>query len=359
LNSNDFHRWGFTGGFADEAALYPGYHPGRVLSQFRNFYRVAGAGGEFTAEISGRFRFDAARSADFPAVGDFVLTDRADDSGGNAVIHRVLARKSAFIRRTAGSANGEQVVAANIDTVFICMSLNQNFNLRRLERYFAIGWDSGAVPVAVLTKADLCGEVATRLAEVNAVCPGADVVVTSAMDEDGGLALRRYLAEGRTVAFIGSSGVGKSTLINLLTGEIRQDTGGLSNDDRGRHTTTRRELIPLPSGGMVIDTPGMRELGLESADLSRTFADIDALALRCRFHDCTHTGEPGCEVRRAVGEGALAADRLESYLKLRKEARYEGLNSRQIEALKIDAMFGGISGLKTLRRQAKEKNRRG
>ncbi|MEA4863300.1 MAG: ribosome small subunit-dependent GTPase A [Victivallaceae bacterium] len=359
MNSNDFHRWGFTGGFAGEAALYPGYHPGRVLSQFRNLYRVAGADGEFTAEISGRFRFEAERPSDFPAVGDFVLTDRSGDSGGNAVIHRVLARRSAFIRRAAGTGNDDQVVAANIDTVFICMSLNHNFNLRRLERYFAIGWDSGAVPVAVLTKADLCGEVERRLAEVNAVCPGADVLVTSAMHEDGLAAVRGYLSEGRTVAFIGSSGVGKSTLINRLTGENRQDTAGLSNEDRGRHTTTRRELIMLPSGGMVVDTPGMRELGLESADLSRTFADIDALALRCRFSDCTHNGEPGCAVLRAVGEGALAADRFESYLKLRKEAKYDGLNSRQIEALKIDAMFGGMSGLKTLRRQAKEKNRRG
>ncbi len=321
MNINDFHKWGFTGDFAGEAALYPGYHPGRVLSQFRNLYRVAGEGGEFTAEISGRFRFDAARPADFPAVGDFVLTDRADDSGGNAVIHRVLARKSAFIRRAAGSDNGEQVVAANIDTVFICMSLNQNFNLRRLERYFAIGWDSGAVPVAVLTKADLCGEVERRLAEVSAVCPGADVLVTSAADGDGGLALRRYLTEGRTVAFIGSSGVGKSTLINLLTGEIRQDTGGLSSDDRGRHTTTRRELILLPSGGLVIDTPGMRSLALEESDVGAVFPEMEELASQCRFRDCTHTHEPGCAVQGALARGEIDARRYKSYLKLMEEQK--------------------------------------
>lgn len=355
--NDDLHRFGFSGGFAAEAASYPGYFPGRILSQAKGLYRVAAESGELNAAVSGRFRFAAECPSDFPAVGDFVMLDRASGGSGDAVIHRVLARKSAFVRRAAGTANGEQVVAANIDTAFICMSLNNDFNPRRLERYLAIGWDSGAVPVAVLTKADLCGELESRLAEAAAVCPGVDVVVTSAVHADGYGGLARYLPPGGTVAFIGSSGVGKSTLINRLIGAERLGTGGLSNDDRGRHTTTRRELFMLDSGAMVIDTPGMREVGLESADLSRAFADIDALACVCRFRDCTHTGEPGCAVFRAIEAGELTQDRLQSYLKLRKEARYDGLNSRQIEELKIDEMFGGTGAMKAFRRQAKLKNK--
>ena len=277
------------------------------------------------AEVSGRLRHGAKGAADFPAVGDFVWLE-GGAAQGNAVIQGILPRRSVFVRRAAGSGCAEQVVAANIDTVFICMALNGDFNLRRLERYLAVAWDSGAVPVVVLTKADLCGDMARRLGEVRKAAAGAEVLTVSAVEPDGWRALLPYIGRGRTVALAGSSGVGKSTLINRLLGEERLVTGGLRSDDRGRHTTTRRELFLLETGGMVIDTPGMRELGLWAVDsgVEQSFADIEALAAQCRFRNCSHTGEPGCAVRAALASGELSGERLQSYQKLCAESRYAG-----------------------------------
>lgn len=240
----------------------------RILSQEKGVYWLVSSQGEKWGEISGRFHYDVQAKSDYPAVGDFVMVDW-NKSGGNAVIHYVLPRKSSFIRRAAGEKNEEQVVAANIDTVFLCMSLNNDFNLRRLERYFAIAWNSGAVPVVVLTKCDLCEDPDSKLIEVSSVAAGVDVIVTNTINQNGYQQIYPYLTEGKTIAFIGSSGVGKSTLINCLLGEKHLDTNGLRNDDKGRHTTTHRELILLPSGGMVIDTPGMRELGMPEMELIR------------------------------------------------------------------------------------------
>lgn len=349
---------GLSQRFINESTLYPDLFIGRVISQHKDRYKVATENGEITAEIAGKFRFNVKKVSDYPAVGDFVMLNRNEDAEGNAIIHHVLTRKSAFIRKAAGTSNDEQIVASNIDIVFICMSLNNDFNLRRVERYLGIAWDSGAAPVIVLTKADICDNVQEMLSELAAVACGVDVLVTSSMSEDGYVSVKEYLGIGKTIALIGSSGVGKSTLINKLIGENTLETKEIRNDDKGRHTTTRREMIVLSNGGVVIDTPGMRELGIDSADLSKTFADIEELSIKCKFNDCTHAKEPSCAVQKAIKEGLLSEDRLASYLKLKKEAKYEGLNSKQIENQKLTVMFQDVGGMKNARKFIKEKNKK-
>ena len=304
------------------AAQDPELTAGRITLQEKGMYRVRTAEGERNALISGRFQFDAASVSDYPAVGDYVMVSFADQD--TAVIHRVLPRKSLFVRKAAGTSRTEQVVAANIDTVFLCMSLNNDFNLRRLERYLAVAWESGEDPVVLLTKADLCGEVPRKLAEAEAVAGGVSILTVSVMEPDGCRQLLPYVTAGRTVAFVGSSGVGKSTLINRLLGEERLATDGLRKDDKGHHTTTHRELLFLPGGAMVIDTPGMRELGMwdTASGVEQVFADIEELAARCRFRNCSHTSEPGCAVREAIRRGRLTDGRWRSYQKLKNENSY-------------------------------------
>lgn len=349
---------GATAQFREAAKRYAGLYLGRVSAQAKEVYRVITETGELTAEVSGKFRYRVQAPTDYPAVGDFVMVDRADNTDGNGIIHQVLPRKSCFVRKAAGS-NESQIVAANIDQVFICMALNNDFNLRRLERYLSIAWESGATPVVVLTKADLCPDLDAKLVALIPLTAGVDVLVTTSMSRDGYAAVQKRITEGLTVALIGSSGVGKSTLINRLLGEERLATHETRNDDRGRHTTTRRELLVLPGGGVVIDTPGMRELGLVSADFAKSFADLEELAVNCRFRDCTHGPEPGCAVQQAIRDGLLPAERLASYKKLQREAKYNGLNARQIEQEKFNAMFKGLDGMKNARKYIKEKSRKG
>ena len=317
--------YGLTDALAREASQYPELFIGRVTAVLGSICRVATKAAEVRAEVSGKLRFETVSASQFPAVGDFVMLDKNNDSGGNVIIHRVLKRKSVFLRKFAGKSTDSQVVAANIDTVFVCMALDRDYNISRLERYLAIAWDSGALPVVVLTKADLTEDAPSHIAEAEAAAIGADVLLTSGLLEDGADVLRPYLRPGKTTAFIGSSGVGKSTLINRLMGDDRIKTGDVRSDGKGRHTTTRRELMLLPGGGMLIDTPGMREIGISTADFGHSFADIEELAAQCRFADCAHESEPGCAVRTAINDGTITQERLDSYKKLKREASYLSL----------------------------------
>ncbi len=305
------------------ASEYPEFTLARVISQEKGLYKIDCAGVELLAEVSGKFRYDVVSISEYPAVGDYVMVSNIASSS-NVVIHKVLNRRSVFIRRAAGTAKEEQVVAANVDIVFLCMSLNNDFNLRRLERYLSIAWDSGAKPVIVLTKADLCCDIDSRRAEVEGVAFGVDVLISSSLEDEGVAAIMPYLKSGITASFVGSSGVGKSTLINRLLGSDRIATNGLRKDDKGRHTTTHRELLTLENGAMVIDTPGMRELGLWGADngIDMAFADIETLQANCKYKNCTHTSEPGCAIIAAIERGELPEERFISYKKLIAENAY-------------------------------------
>ncbi len=307
--------------FIELAKEYEDLFLARVLSSSRGIHRVATEFDEFNARVSGKKRHDAKNTLELPAVGDFVMVDRKTGDRGEGVIVEILPRKSIFVRKAASPVLKPQVVAANIDIVFICMSLNQNYNIRRLERYLSLAWESGATPVVVLTKKDLCDNYEEKYQEVAEVAFGADIIGVSSEEEDGYEEVLSYVKEGTTIALIGSSGVGKSTMINHLLGKSLQDTKSIGNDDKGRHTTTRRELMTLPAGAFMIDTPGMRELGMWEAasGVEKTFAEVEDFVGMCRFSDCTHTTEPGCAVRKAVEEGQLSEERVASYLKLKKE----------------------------------------
>jgi ribosome biogenesis GTPase len=294
--------------------------PARVTVQQRSLYTLASERGELSAELSGRFAFEADHG-EYPVAGDWVAV-AARPEERSATIHAVLPRRTAFVRKAAGDTIAEQVVAANVDSVFLVTSLNADFNLRRLERYLATAWESGAQPVIVLTKADLCDEVDELVFEVESIAFGVPVHAVSAVTGRGLDDVRLYLGPGRTAVLLGTSGVGKSTLVNALAGEELLATQEIREDDaRGRHTTTHRELVLLPGGGLILDTPGMRELGLWDASegVSGAFEDVEELFADCRFSDCAHEAEPGCAVRGALADGTLDEARWDSYVKLQRE----------------------------------------
>lgn len=297
-----------------------GLVPGRVSVQHRGAWDVLTELGELRADATGRLAHEAETSAELPAVGDWVAV-AARPEEGTGTIQAVLPRRTRFSRKTTLEAASEQVLAANVDVVFIVTSLNEDLNLRRLERYLILGWESGAVPVVLLTKADLADDVEAAVAEVSAIAPGVPVHAVSVRTGEGLEDVRGHLGPGRTAALLGSSGVGKSTLVNTLLGEELFATQELRDIGKGRHTTTRRQLVVLPDGGLVIDTPGMRELQLWVADggLDEAFEDVAELGAECRFSDCAHETEPGCAVQAALAEGSLAPERWQSYRKLQRE----------------------------------------
>lgn len=320
------NRWGWSDIWAPRFSAYAedGCVPGRISVEHRGLYHFHGPYGEGVAQVSGRLRHLASGRADFPAVGDWVAL-RVSNDVGPAVIEGVLERTNKLSRKAAGESSEEQILAANLDVLFLVTSLNRDLNPRRLERYLSAAALPNCRPVLVLTKSDLCESPDIAVNQLRSQL-GVPVHPVSALTGEGMDALTPYLTDGQTVAMLGSSGVGKSTLLNWLAGLDRQVVSPVrEDDDRGRHTTTHRELVALPQGGLLIDSPGIRELQLwaDGADVDAAFEDITRLAIDCPFSDCSHVHEPRCAVHHALTEGLLDQGRYESFLKLRRELAYE------------------------------------
>jgi ribosome biogenesis GTPase / thiamine phosphate phosphatase len=313
--------WGDDFEKALKTYAHKGLEPARVTLVYRKQLKVLSHRGEHWARVGGTLRHKAHSQGDLPAVGDWVAARIPEE--GEALAQAVLPRRSAFVRKVAGDNAMPQVLAANIDSVLVVMGLGRDFNLRRLERFMTLAWESKATPVVVLNKRDLCEDLPELLAEVNAMTRGAAVYAVSALTDQGLEPLRALVGSGKTVVVLGSSGVGKSTLVNQLAGTTVM-TGEVRDDGRGRHTTTTRELLVLPGGGAIIDTPGLREVQMWAAEagLAKTFDDIEALARSCRFADCRHQAEPGCAVKQALEDGSLEDIRYESWLELQREMEW-------------------------------------
>ena len=314
---------GWDDGFAHQFEQWtrtPHVQPGRVFITFNYLCRVYVEGGEVETVVSGRLKHHATRASELPVVGDWVVVRKPSAERRGSIV-AILPRRSWFSRKIAGAVTDEQIVAANVNVLFIVMGLDPDFNLRRLERYLLLARESQSAPIILLTKPDLAEDLEARVAEVTALAGDAPVHVISPKLNQGMEQLMHYLTPGRTGALLGSSGVGKTTIINRLVGSDRRTSEVRNSDARGRHTTSNRELVVLPGGGLLIDTPGMRELQLWDVDTAvrETFDDIEQLAPGCHFTDCRHRDEPRCAVKAAVEAGELAADRLESYLKLQDE----------------------------------------
>lgn len=323
--------------------------PARVIAQSRGIWRVAGDFGECSAEAAGKLRLAAEEGADWPAVGDWVAVELRDQ-GSAAQIHEVLPRRSQFVRKMAGKRIAEHVIAANVDIALLVSALDGDFNPRRVERYLAQCWESRARPVIVLNKADVGETPQEKISEMERVSMGVSVCAVSARTGKGFDELEKYLAHGQTIVLLGSSGVGKSTIVNRLLGRAIQEVREVGeSDSRGRHTTTVPEMFVLPNGALLMDTPGLRELQLWDADegISQTFADIESLAAQCRFGNCGHDGEPGCAVQAAVDSGALDAGRLENWRRLQRELEFlrrkTDPDARQNKKQRIKQLMRGVN----------------
>jgi ribosome biogenesis GTPase len=312
----NLHDLGWDDGFAVALQPHDNCIAGRVSAEHRGEYDVLTEAGELRAHVAGRLRHEAASGAELPAVGDWVALR-------DAVVHAVLPRRSAFKRKVNLGNTEAQVLAANVDTVFVVTGLDDDFNPHRIERYLTLAWESGAMPALVLTKADLCDDPLALLLQAEQVAVGVSAHVVSNVTGEGLDELAPYLGPAKTVALLGSSGVGKSSLLNRLLGVEAQPTKELADDGTGRHTTTTRQLFRLPGGALLVDTPGLREVQLWAADdgIDQAFGDVDELAADCRFNDCAHKQEPGCAVQEAIDEGRLPRERLQSYRALQRELR--------------------------------------
>ena len=313
----------------------------RIIATHKDRYEIVCNNGQGFAKIKRGCYYDNPNSI-YPTTGDFVIIEW--NSTGDSMICETLKRESSFSRTASSSDRNhelhnqhEQLVAANFDYVFIMQSLNNNFNLHRLERYLSLSWESGAIPVIILTKSDLVENIQEYIEQVESIAFGVDVYAVSCITGYGLDSIKKYFSKGNTIVFLGSSGVGKSTLVNTLYGDNVMKTSDIREEDsRGRHTTTSRNLIMLPNGAMIIDTPGMRELGMWNAEngINRTFQDIEQYIGMCKFSDCTHTNEPGCKILEAIVNGEIDQERFEQYLKLQKESRYNTDSNQYLQEKK-------------------------
>ncbi|WP_271714153.1 ribosome small subunit-dependent GTPase A [Anaeromicropila herbilytica] len=322
----DLSQYGFTTFFEKqitEEDKNKNLIPARVIEIHREVFKVVSSYGQSTARLKGANFYAENTSVEYPAIGDFVMIQK--NQGGEDIIYRLLDRKSFFSRANPTLGMGEQVVATNFDYVFLMESLNFDFNLAKLERYLTVAWESGGSPVVILTKADLCEEVEDYVEQVESIAPGVDIFPISSVTGEGLEEVLDYIKPGKTVVFLGSSGIGKSSLVNALAGEEVMETNEIREiDSRGRHTTTHRQLILLPNNRIIIDTPGMRTLGIWNANdgVSETFSDVEDITRMCKFSNCNHDSEPGCAVKEALENGNLTMKRWKSYLKLKREARF-------------------------------------
>jgi len=330
---------------AEQYSIKGQIEPARIVADHGQKYEIRSERGTSWATLSGKARLKASELRSYPGVGDWVAV-RMMNEGDDAIIHEIVERKSLIARQAAGFETKEQIIAANVDTLFIVCALNHDFNVRRLERYLIMAWNSGVNPVIVLSKSDLCEDIPSYIAETELIAPGVPVISISAHLGIGRELLESYVYPGTTIALAGSSGSGKSTMINWLTGTDQQLTQDVREDDsRGRHTTTHRELFLLPQGGVLIDTPGMRELSIWDDDggLERTFEDIERLKEQCQFNDCEHRHEKGCAVLRAIDEGQLDRKRLDNYHKMQREIRFQ-MRKERIAAKRNSSTSSSKSG---------------
>lgn len=331
--------------------------PGRVVLEHKRMYRIVTANGEWLAVCSGSMQYEAEERRDFPAVGDWVAIEKMPGEE-RGIIHAILPRTSLFSRKMAGYTIAEQIIAVNIDIVFLVMSMNKDFNARRLERYLVASYDSGATPIVVLTKKDLCDDPSYYINKAQNIALGTDVFAVNNMTGEGIETLTSLLKDGKTAALLGSSGVGKSSLTNAICGEETMSIQDIREDDaKGRHTTTHRELIKMPTGGVLIDTPGMREFQLwdNHESLDSGFKDVETFANACKFNDCQHNNEPGCAVQEALATGNLPEDRYANYLKLQKELAF--LDSKMDRAVQAEERKKWRKVTKSMRDHPSKKNK--